>query len=289
MKFGQVDKPGKVDFTLPPDHPETTRILKNAEKGELEIYIGCAKWNKTDLKNFYPRGVKNELEYYSSHFNSIELNATFYRIFPPEVFEEWHRTVPADFRFFPKLEQTISHFRRLNEVEEVVDEAVTNMSLLREKLGMTFLQLHANFAPKDFERVKLFIANWKYDVPLAIEFRHTNWYNDNEIADELFALMEQKCVTSVIVDTAGRRDLMHMRLTCPTAFVRWVGANHRSDRKRLDEWLERIVVWKEQGIRKLYFFVHQNVEKESPLLSAYLIRKLNKRIGTKLKIPKTLK
>lgn len=289
MKFGQVDKPGKIDFTIPPDHPETPRILKDSDPNELEIFIGCAKWNKTDLKNFYPRGVKNELEYYSSQFNSIELNATFYRNFPADVYQEWYSTVPAGFKFFPKLEQTISHFRRLNDVVEVVDEVVTNMSLLREKLGMTFLQLNSNFAPKDFDRVQLFLANWKYDMPLAIEFRHTNWYNDDAIAAELFDLMEKNRVTSVLVDTAGRRDLMHIRLTGPTAFVRWVGANHRSDRKRLDEWLERIVSWREQGLTKLYFFVHQNVEKESPQLSAYLIRKLNKRLGTKLKIPKTLK
>ena len=82
---------------------------------------------------------------------------------------------------------------------------------------------------------------------------------------------------------------MHMRLTTPNAFVRWVGANEpTSDRKRLDEWVDRISDWKKQGLQQLNFFVHQNVEKESPLLSAYFIEKLNKKIGTDLQIPKTL-
>ena len=83
--------------------------------------------------------------------------------------------------------------------------------------------------------------------------------------------------------------LRYMRLTTPTAFIRWVGANVPDlDRRRLDEWVERLAVWKTQGLRELNFFVHQNVEKESPLLSAYLITKLNEKLGTNLSVPKTL-
>ena len=105
---------------------------------------------------------------------------------------------------------------------------------------------------------------------------------------ELYDLLEKANIMNVLVDTAGRRDLMHMRLTTPSAFVRWVGANHESDRARLDEWVERVADWKKQGLSELYFFVHQNVEKESPLLGAYFIEKLNKKIATSLPIPKTL-
>ena len=122
-----------------------------------------------------------------------------------------------------------------------------------------------------------------------MEFRKTDWYNDPEISAELYDLLEKNKITNVLVDTAGRRDLMHMRLTTPQAFVRWVGANHpSSDRERLDEWVDRITSWKKLGLTQLYFFVHQNIEKESPLLSAYFIEKLNKKIGSDLKIPKTL-
>src|SRR5882757_4308227 len=107
MKFGQVPNPEDVDFSIPPDHPDTRKALEKG-KGPLKIYVGCAKWNKTDLKNFYPKGVKDELGYYSTQFNCIELNATFYRLFPPSTFEKWYATVPEGFRFFPKFEQTIS-------------------------------------------------------------------------------------------------------------------------------------------------------------------------------------
>src|SRR5215475_14085081 len=146
MKFGQVDNPEKIDFAIPLDHPDTAKALKAkpAKAKEFEVYVGCAKWNKKDLKNFYPRGVKDELAYYSRQFNCIELNATFYRLFPPATFDNWYATVPENFRFFPKLEQTISHYRRLKDVEEIVEHNVANMSHLREKLGMLFLQMHDN-------------------------------------------------------------------------------------------------------------------------------------------------
>ena len=288
MKFGQVPDPEEIDFTIPDDLSDTTKMLAKTKGGEMSIHIGCAKWNKTDLKGFYPKGTKDELGYYSSQFNCIELNATFYRLFPTTTFEKWYSTTPDGFKFFPKLEQSISHFRRLKDVEEIVDHNVSNMSHLQEKLGMPFLQLHNNFAPKDMERVVAFAENWKYDVPLAMEFRHTDWYNNPEISSELYELLEKHKITNVLVDTAGRRDLMHMRLTTPNAFIRWVGANHEtSDRERLDEWVERIADWKEQGLTELNFFVHQNIEKESPLLSAYFIERLNKRIGTDLHVPQT--
>ena len=95
MKFGSVDDPGNIDFTLPPDHPDTKRVLEtNKSDNPLEVYVGCAKWNRADLKGFYPRGTKDELVHYATQFNSIELNATFYRIFPSDTFSKWYDKTP---------------------------------------------------------------------------------------------------------------------------------------------------------------------------------------------------
>jgi len=286
MKFGSVTNPEDIDFTLPKDHKDTKHVLNLVkDDNEPEIYVGCAKWNRADLKGFYPRGTKDELEYYSSQFNSIELNATFYRIFPPEQFEKWREKTPSNFKFFPKLNQEISHWKRLNEVKDVVDNYLYSAVNLQEKLGTIFLQMHNNFAPKDFNRVVSFIEAWPKEIPLAVEFRHTDWYNDPNVSEELFQLLESNNISNVIVDTAGRRDLMHMRLTNPTAFVRYVGANHPTDYTRLDDWIIRLKTWKTQGIKEIDFFIHQNIEKESPLLSAYFIKQLNAELGAQLKVP----
>lgn len=286
MKFGSAQNPETIDFTLPDDHPDTKRVLNKVKDDNIpDVYVGCAKWNKADLKGFYPRGTKDELAYYATQFNSIELNATFYRIFPAEQFATWHKKTPEGFKFFPKLNQEISHWKRLQDTQEVVGNYLYNASNLKEKLGTVFLQMHDNFSPKDFDRVEAFVENWPKEIPLAIEFRHTDWYNDKDIAENLYALLEVNNISNIIVDTAGRRDIMHMRLTNATAFVRYVGANHETDYTRLDDWIKRIKLWKEQGIKEIDFFIHQNIEKESPLLSAYFIKKLNSELGYSLTVP----
>ncbi len=251
----------------------------------MKVFVGCAKWNKSDLKNFYPKDAKDELAYYASQFNSIELNATFYRAYPRSQFENWGSKTPAGFKFFPKIPQTISHVKRLNNVKTLTDEFCDAASGLEEKLGMVFLQMNNNFKPKDFEKLEKFIIEFPKGTPLAVELRNTEWFNSKVEADRVWALFKKYKVSNIIVDTAGRRDLIHMRLSSPIAFVRYVGANHESDYSRLDPWIERISKWQKNGLKELYFFIHQNHEVESPLLSAYFIEKLNKKIGTNLHVP----
>ncbi len=284
MKFGGVAQPELVNFTLPADHPGTAAILKNGN-GLKEVFVGCAKWNKQDLKKFYPRGTKDELAYYSTQFNSIELNATFYNHFSEDQIEVWRTKVPDNFKFFPKVHQRISHQKRLNEVEESVEYYTDGIRAFKEKLGMVFLQLHDNFKPKTIDRLVKLCEFWPEDIPLSIELRNTEWFNDEEVAAEVYKLFEEHNVTNIITDTAGRRDLLHMRLTTPTAFVRYVGANHESDWSRLDDWMDRIKSWADAGLENLYFFVHQNLEKESPVLAAAFIEKLNKEFGLELTVP----
>lgn len=288
MKFGQIENPSLIDFILPADTAQTTVILENNDHSKpLNVYVGCAKWNKTDLKGFYPRGTKDELTYYSTQFNSIELNATFYGMPPADQVETWRNKTPDDFKFFPKITQSISHMRRLNNVDQLTEEYCDNICHFEQKLGMVFLQLHDNFGYKNYDRLVSYLESFPKAIPLAVELRNTSWFNEQRISDEVYNLFEQQRVTNIIVDAAGRRDLLHMRLTTPVAFVRYVGSNEpQSDRDRLDEWVVRLKQWVDLGLRDIYFFVHQNMEKESPLLSAHFIEKLNKAIGCNLKIPK---
>jgi len=288
MKFGKVDRPELIDFSLPDDHPDTKLRLAKANEAPLNIFIGCAKWNRQDLKNFYPRGTKDELAHYSSQFNSIELNATFYRIFPESTYDKWYDQTPDNFRFFPKVVNRISHLRRLNDkIYPIVNEYLENTSRLREKLGTIFLQMHSNFGPKNWDRVVRFVEYWPKEFRLAMEFRHADWYNDPNVADELYQLLRENDIANILVDTAGRRDILHMRLSNNEAFVRYVGANHTTDYDRLDDWVHRLDDWYEQGLRNIHFFIHQNMELASPLLSAYFINKINKKLAVNLHVPRT--
>ncbi|MFV0387262.1 MAG: DUF72 domain-containing protein, partial [Pyrinomonadaceae bacterium] len=283
---GTLENPVDVDFALPPDAAGTAKALASRNGKGLKIYVGCSKWGKNELQGFYPRGVKNELAYYSTQFNSIELNALAYGRKPKEVIKGWYESTPTDFRFFSKFSQSISHYRRLNNTEEFVENFVSSLSELHEKLGGLFLQMNANFAPKDIDRVFRFVEFWRWEIPLFVEFRHTDWYREPAIASQIYTLFEEAEVSTVITDTAARRDLLHMRLTTPRAFVRFVGNNHQTDFERLDAWVERIATWKQMGLDELAFFVHQNFEKKPALLATYFIEKLNKKIGATLNIPK---
>ena len=287
MKFGGIDNPGDQNLALPEDHPETKKVLST--HGGLDIpnvFVGCAKWNKKDLKNFYPKDVGDELEYYGKNFNSVELNATFYNTFDKDQIATWRNKVPDNFKFFPKVNRYISHLKWLNGIEEATDNFYDSIVHFKEKLGTTFLQLRGKFKPKYFDRVASFVEYWPQGVPLAIEFRHHDWFDDAGVANDLYQLLEEHNVANLITDTAGRRDLLHMRLTNNEAFVRYVGANHETDYSRLDEWVDRLQQWNEQGLDNIHFFVHQNKERKSPELAAYFINKLNDALGTDLEPPK---
>ncbi|MFD1770036.1 DUF72 domain-containing protein [Sphingobacterium suaedae] len=286
MKFGQVNNPEEIDFTLPPTPKETLHLLqKHKNDKPIEVYVGCAKWNKADLKGFYPKGTKDELVYYAKQFNSIELNATFYNSPSKEQVQTWRTKTPEGFKFFPKIPQSVSHYSRLLNTKEKVETFIDATVLFEDRLGMAFLQMHDNYKPKDFDRLHAFLNEFPKGYPLALEVRNAEWFSNDDIQQKLFKVLENTETTNVIVDTAGRRDMVHMRLTTPIAFVRYVGANHASDYDRLTAWVDVIKAWKDAGLQKLCFFIHQNIEKESPLLAAHFINELNKKIGTNLNIP----
>ncbi len=287
MKYGKVENPSLVDFTLPADHSSTKKNLSSQKSKEFNVYVGCAKWNRTDLKGFYPRGTKDELTYYSTQFNSIELNATFYNMPFKEQIIKWKDKTPANFKFFPKITNSISHYRRLLNVKELVDVYCDSVAHLEEKLGMVFLQLNEQFSPNEFNKLKEFLEYFPQVIPLAVEVRNEKWFSDSKAWDDFCTLLEENKVTNMITDVAGRRDMIHQRLTTPTAFIRFTGCNvDEIDYQRMDDWLARIKKWQKEGLQNLYFFVHQNREVSSPMLSAYFTKKINTMFDKDLVIPK---
>src|ERR1700755_1986684 len=95
MEFGRVSPQELplVDFTLPEDPALTKAVLAAAKgSGPLKVYVGCAKWGRKEwVGKIYPPKTKdaNFLDEYVKHFDSIELNATFYNVYPPETIAKW--------------------------------------------------------------------------------------------------------------------------------------------------------------------------------------------------------
>jgi uncharacterized protein YecE (DUF72 family) len=292
MEFGKVspEELDLIDFKLPPDREETTRILKTTGgKTKPHIYVGCAKWGRKDwVGKIYPKGTKEAdfLGEYAKRFNCIELNATFYRMPSKSQTAGWKSKVSDDFMFCPKFTNSITHIRRLKNTEEAVDRFLSGIQGFKNSLGPIFLMPHPGMGPKTADTIESFIAALPDDVDLFVEFRHEEWFANKDAFTKIFDVLEKQEAGAIITDASGRRDCVHMRLTTPEAFIRFVGNGlHPTDYKRIDDWVQRIKSWMEQGIEKVYFFMHQHEELHSPELCRYLINELNKHCGTQIPVP----
>lgn len=294
MEYGRVENIDEVDFTFPPDDKITKQLFKTLKKPKTkpQVYVGCAKWGRPDwIGKIYPKGTKQAdfLKNYVKHFNCIELNALFYQLFPKPTVQKWADLAGDDFRFCPKFSNVITHIRRLKNADKETDAFLETISTFGPKLGTSFIQLADNFSPKHYESVHNYLKSLPRDLDVAIEFRHADWFTDNPIANDTYELMRELGVTTIITDTAGRRDVMSMKLTTPKAFIRFVGNSlHKTDFERIDDWIKKIDDWLDKGIHTIYFFIHQHDELYSPELSSYMIEKLNKKTGLKLQAPKLL-
>ncbi|HET6991484.1 MAG TPA: DUF72 domain-containing protein, partial [Bacteroidia bacterium] len=187
------------------------------------------------------------------------------------------------FRFCPKIPQEISHTRQLSNVKDLLYGLCDAMQTLDEKLGSFFLQLPPWFAPDQFPALKEFISHFPEEMNLAVEFRNENWFSEKKRLEDIFSFFEENEIGTVITDTAGRRDVIHMRLTTTTAFIRFTANDlHPTDYPRIDAWVKRIKIWRDEGLETVYFFIHSPTHAQMPHLVNYAVKKFNEVLGTRL-------
>jgi uncharacterized protein YecE (DUF72 family) len=315
MEFGRIQHLEDIDFTLPPDDAMNAELWKqlggdgSAPAALPHIYVGAARWGSKDwVGKVYPKTAKEKdfLSYYVQQFNCIELNSLFHHLQPKEVIEKWSAMAGVDFRFCPKYSNSITHVRQLKNAEAETDQFVDHMRSFGRRLGPCFLQLSDSFAPDRAKILQDFLRNLPAGFDTCIELRHPDWFlsgpatsNNSETGPSRFGshayseairsswnLFRELGIGTVITDTAGRRDVLHMRVTAPFVFIRFVGHNlHPSDFPRIDAWVERIRDWTSKGMREVYFFVHNHDELCTPELCAYAIARFNAICGTALRSP----
>jgi uncharacterized protein YecE (DUF72 family) len=294
MEFGRVnpEELQLVDFTLPADPELTTKTLQAAKNGQpTQVYVGCAKWGRKEwVGKIYPPKTNdaNFLDEYVKHFDSIELNATFYQVYGPDTIAKWKEkaAVNPNFKFCPKFSQSISHIRRLKNAEDITTSFYEGIMAFGDKLGPLFLQLSDNYTPKSFPELKAYLEHLPKDVPVFVEVRHKDWFAVPEYKHQLFNILKELNMGAVITDASGRRDCVHMELPTPHAFIRFVGNSlDRTDYQRVDEWVARIKEWSAQGLQSVWFFMHQHDERYSPELADYVSAELNKALGLNLHRP----
>lgn len=293
MEFGRVDEQllDSIDFSLPAEPAFNKIVLNGKAVKDAKVYLGCAKWGRTEwVGKIYPPKTKEKdfLKHYVHHYNSIELNATHYKVYGEAGTRKWAEAAKGkDFKFCPKMYQGVTHRGSLKGKDFITNEFFRGIVGFEEHLGPIFVQVSDTFSPKRKTELFDYMASLPKDLQFFLEVRHPDWFGKEEIRNELFTTLKQMNIGAVITDTAGRRDCAHMHLTVPKVFIRFVGNSlHKSDYTRCDVWVERMKHWMQQGIEETYFFMHMHDEATSPELTVYLVDQMNKEMGLNLIKPK---
>ena len=292
MEFGRVAESelGNIDFTLPAEPAFNEQVLSGKLNRHPKVYLGCAKWGRTEwIGKIYPPKTKDKdfLQHYVQHYNSIELNATHYKVYGSSGIAKWaEKAGEKDFMFCPKMYQGVTHRGALTNKQFLTDEFLKGIIAFEKHLGPVFIQVSDSFSTKRRDELFTYIKSLPIDLQFFLEVRHPDWFAKDDIRNELFSFLKENHTGIVITDTSGRRDCAHLHLTVPKAFIRYVGNSlHPTDYTRVDEWIAKMKYWIEQGIEEIYFFMHMHDEAFSPELTVYMVDKLNSTCGLNLQKP----
>jgi uncharacterized protein YecE (DUF72 family) len=302
MEFGRVDEQllDTIDFSLPKEPAYNKTILKGKKIKDAKVYVGCAKWGRTEwVGKIYPPKTKEKdfLQHYVEHYNCIELNATHYKVYGEAGIRKWAEKAKArpddpvgrgrDFKFCPKMYQGVTHRGSLKGKDFITNEFFRGIMGFEEHLGPIFIQVSDSFSPKRKEELFDYLKSLPKDLQFFLEVRHPDWFGNKQVFESMCSSLQQLNMGAVITDTAGRRDCAHMHLTVPKAFIRYVGNSlHKTDYTRCDAWVQRMKHWVQNGMEELYFFMHMHDEATSPELTVYLVDKMNAELELNLIKPK---
>ncbi len=222
-----------------------------------EVRIGCSGWSYRDWRDdFYPPGTPASrwLGHYASIFDTVEVNATFYRLPAHSTVRGWADQVPDGFLFAVKASRYLTHMRRLRDIEAGLGRFWERLEPLLEagKLGPVLWQL-----PERFERDDETLAAALASLPAAehcFEFRHPSWF-----APGVYSLLEEHGASLALGDDP-RRQLPHASPVGPVAYLRLhYGSRGRdgnySDRE-LAAWRRRIAAWRSR--RRVFAYLNND-------------------------------
>jgi uncharacterized protein YecE (DUF72 family) len=223
------------------------------------VRVGCSGWNYPHWREVvYPKGVPQRLwlEHYATLFDTVEVNATFYRLPSPETVSHWVESTPEDFVFAIKASRYLTHVKRLRELDRGIAALGDRIEplLATPKMGPVLWQLPETFH-RDDERLAGALASlppWRH----AIEFRHASWF-----VPDVMALMREHGAALVIGDHPERPFQLH-ELTADWSYIR---LHHGSRGRRgnysaaeLETWKRRIASWRAEA--EVYVYCNNDWE-----------------------------
>ncbi len=243
-------------------------------------------WAHTDwVGSFYRSDARRHdfLGQYSTVFNAVEGNSTFYGLPSEEAVARWVVEAPAHFRFCFKFPRAVSHDRRLVGVEDDVGEFLQRLAPLGERLGPMLVQLPAAFGPTRLGVLDSFLSKLPRRLRYAVEVRHRAFFSNGPEEHDLDSLLRAREVDRVLfgttelfaAGTAGsgsfaevlrKKPCVPLRRTAtgPSPVVRFVGnPDTEKSRGAIRGWATAFDSWMTAGLTP-YFFAHHANDTLSP-------------------------
>ena len=234
-----------------------------------ELLMGTQGWGYDDWEgNFYPHTLpKNKrLVHYSSAFQTVEIDSTFYAIPRKSTVENWARLVPNNFIFSVKVPKIITHEKVLEDCETEVETFLEHISLLGDKLGAVLFQFSYGFKPEKFNVLKAFISNLPDGFEYVVEVRNRKW-----LFDDFTSLLRAHNIALAQIDHPWFPKLKYP--TADFAYIRWLGdrkriesdfSRIRFDRTNEYQWWAEVIRDTLPNIRKLYAYMNNHYAGHSP-------------------------
>jgi len=222
-----------------------------------DVHIGCSGWVYKDWRGiFYADGLPQRLWFqrYAEEFDTVEINASFYRVPLETTFDGWREKAPAGFRYAVKVNRFITHLKKLVDCPDEVDRFIILARKLGDTLGPLLYQLPPSLH-QDLPRLEGFLARLPGDLEQVVEFRHKSWYDEPTLE-----LLDRHGVGFVCHDLKG---LISPRWASGrTAYVRFHGSGGRYSGRYSDdalvEWTDWIVDQARQG-RSVWCYFNNDV------------------------------
>lgn len=224
----------------------------------MAIYVGTSGWSYDHWTGvLYPHGLRagDRLTHYVQHFQTVEVNSTFYRWPPDSTFARWQQRVPPTFRMTVKAPRGLTHGARLYAPEVWLTRISRSLEHLGDNCGVLLVQTPPDM-PCDYPRLAYFLQYVPAWLRVACEFRHPSWHQET-----LFALLERYQAAYCVMSGAHLPCIL--RATAPFVYVRlhgpspdWLYTGSYTDAD-LWWWAERIREWA-QGEREVFVYFNND-------------------------------
>lgn len=271
-------------------------------KPTIPYHLGCTGWSVPEWAgSFYKKRTKpsNFLTQYSTVFNSVEGNTTFYSAPDSKIIQKWGEQSADGFKFCFKFPRIITHIKRLQNVEEEVLGFINLFEPIREKLGPFMIQFPDSFAPNDLHKLERVLSILPKTYSYGVEVRHLDFFDHGKNEHNLDMMLTSYGVNRMVFDTRRLYASKSQELSVieaqkkkpkvPVRFqavgtrpiVRFVGTNDiLNSESNLKEWAIVVADWIKDGLHP-YVFIHTPDTFSQPKLCTHF----HKLLGELIELP----